>query len=244
MINIAICDDDINICSEIENILLEYKNENNVKFNIDIFNSGNKFLEYLTLGYTYDILFLDIQIGDLTGVDVGDFIRNKLKDRYMKIVYVSNFEKYAMKLFDLKPTNFLIKPLDKNKLKEVLNDMLYDLKIQSEEFIFSFKNVIFKIKYKDIIYFEKIKLSKNIKLITTNNEYIFKDNLNKIQENLKVNDFIKINKSILVNFNHIKVFNPNQFKIILTSEEELPLSKNRIKDIKEAYFNLLDERYY
>ena len=122
--------------------------------------------------------------------------------------------------------------------------MLYDLKIQSEEFIFSFKNVIFKIKYKDIIYFEKIKLSKNIKLITTNNEYIFKDNLNKIQENLKVNDFIKINKSILVNFNHIKVFNPNQFKIILTSEEELPLSKNRIKDIKEAYFNLLDERYY
>ncbi len=244
MINIAICDDNINICSEIENILLEYKNENNVKFNIDIFNSGNKFLEYLTLGYTYDILFLDIQIGDLTGVDVGDFIRNKLKDRYMKIVYVSNFEKYAMKLFDLKPTNFLIKPLDKNKLKEVLNDMLYDLKIQSEEFIFSFKNVIFKIKYKDIIYFEKIKLSKNIKLITTNNEYIFKDNLNKIQENLKVNDFIKINKSILVNFNHIKVFNPNQFKIILTSEEELPLSKNRIKDIKEAYFNLLDERYY
>lgn len=244
MINIAICDDDINICSEIENILLEYKNENNVKFNIDIFNSGNKFLEYLTLGYTYDILFLDIQIGDLTGVDVGDFIRNKLKDRYMKIVYVSNFEKYAMKLFDLKPTNFLIKPLDKNKLKEVLNDMLYDLKIQSEEFIFSFKNVIFKIKYKDIIYFEKIKLSKNIKLITTNNEYIFRDSLNKIQEILKSNDFIKINKSILVNFNHIKVFNPNQFKIILTSEEELPLSKNRIKDIKEAYFNLLDERYY
>ncbi len=244
MINIAICDDNINICSEIENILLEYKNENNVKFNIDIFNSGNKFLEYLTLGYTYDILFLDIQIGDLTGVDVGDFIRNKLKDRYMKIVYVSNFEKYAMKLFDLKPTNFLIKPLDKNKLKKVLNDMLYDLKIQSEEFIFSFKNVIFKIKYKDIIYFEKIKLSKNIKLITTNNEYIFRDSLNKIQEILKSNDFIKINKSILVNFNHIKIFSPNKFKIILTNEEELPLSKNRIREIKETYFNLLDERYY
>ena len=244
MINIAICDDDVNICSEIENILLEYKNENNVKFNIDIFNSGNKFLKSLENSKNYDILFLDIQIGDLTGVGVGDFIRTKLKNRYMKIVYISNFEKYAMKLFDLKPTNFLIKPLDKNKVKEVLNDILYDLEIQLEEFIFNFKNVIFKIKYKEIIYFEKIKLSKNIKLITTNNEYIFKDSLNKIQENLKVNDFIKINKSILVNFNHIKIFNPNQFKIILTNEEELPLSKNRIKDIKEAYFNLLDERYY
>lgn len=244
MINIAICDDDVNICSEIENILLEYKNENNVKFNIDIFNSGNKFLKSLENSKNYDILFLDIQIGDLTGVGVGDFIRTKLKNRYMKIVYISNFEKYAMKLFDLKPTNFLIKPLDKNKVKEVLNDILYDLEIQLEEFIFNLKNVIFKIKYKEIIYFEKIKLSKNIKLITTNNEYIFKDSLNKIQENLKVNDFIKINKSILVNFNHIKIFNPNQFKIILTNEEELPLSKNRIKDIKEAYFNLLDERYY
>ena len=244
MINIAICDDNVNICSELENIFLEYKNENSVDFNVDTFSDGNKFLKALENGKDYDVLFLDIQLGNLTGIDVGDFIRNKLKNRYMKIIYISNFEKYAMKLFDLKPTNFLIKPLDKNKVKKVLSDVLYDLKIQLEEFIFNYKNNIFKIKYKDIIYFEKIKLSKNIKLITTNNEYIFRDSLNKIQEILKSNDFIKINKSILVNFNHIKIFSPNKFKIILTNEEELLLGKNRIREIKEAYFNLLDERYY
>lgn len=149
-----------------------------------------------------------------------------------------------MELFDLKPTNFLIKPIDENKIKEVLEDTLYDIKIQLEKFTFNFKNDMFRIKLKDIVYFETIKLSKNIKLITIDNEYIFRENLNKIQENLEKNDFIKINKSVLVNFNYIKVFKPSEFKVILTTEEELPLSKNRLKEIKIQYFHILNERNF
>lgn len=244
MINIAICDDNISICSQIEKILLEYERKNFLKFNIEVFLNGKKIMEYLDLGNKYHILFLDIEIGNIKGVDIGKYIRKTLNNREIKIIYVSSFEKYAMELFDLKPTNFLIKPIDEDKIKEVLEDTLYDLEIQFQEFTFNFKNNMFRVKLKDIIYFETIKLSKNIKLVTIDNEYIFRDNLNKIQESLEKNDFIKINKSLLVNFNYIKVFNPGEYKIILTTEEELPLSKNRLKEIKSRYFQILNERTF
>ena len=216
MINIAICDDNIHMCSEIENILLNYQKSNYLRFNIDIFSDGKNLIKHLDLGNKYQILFLDIEIGNITGVDIGKYIRKNLNNREIKIIYVSSFDKYAMELFDLKPTNFLIKPIDKREF----------------------------IKLKDIIYFETIKLSKNIKLVTIDNEYIFRENLNKIQENLEKHDFIKINKSILVNFNYIKVFKPGEFKIILTTEEEVPLSKNRLKEIKSQYFHILNERNF
>lgn len=100
MIDIAICDDNIHICSEIENILLKYQKINYLKFNIDVFSDGKNFIKHLDLGNKYQILFLDIEIGNITGVDIGKYIRQNLNNREIKIIYVSSFEKYAMELFD------------------------------------------------------------------------------------------------------------------------------------------------
>ena len=207
MLNIAIVDDDNNICVELENILMEYLKKYYLKFNIGIFYTGQEFIKYLDNENTYDIIFLDIEIGNLTGVDIGKYIRKTLDNRDTKIIYISSFNKYAMELFDLKPTNFLIKPLNKNKIIEVLKDILKDIELQSNEFIFKVKYDTFRIKYKNILYFESVKLSKNIKIVTIDGTYIFFFFLSNIEEILEKNNFIKISKSILVNFHNITVFN-------------------------------------
>ncbi len=244
MLNISIVDDDNNICVELENILIEYLKKYHLKFNVDVFYNGQEFIKYLDNENTYDIVFLDIEIGNLTGVDIGKYIRKTLDNRDTKIIYISSFNKYAMELFDLKPTNFLIKPLNKNKVIEVLKDILNDIELQSNEFIFKLKYDTFRIKYKNILYFESVKLSKNIKIVTIDGTYIFRETLSNIEEILKKNNFIKISKSILVNFHNITVFKPVELEIILVNNEVLPLSKNRINNIKETYYDLLDERYY
>ena len=244
MINIAIVDDDNNICLELENILLEYLKNYHLKFNLDIFYNGQDFIKHLENENACDIVFLDIQIGSLTGIDIGKYIRKTLENRDTKIIFISYFDKYSMELFDLKPTNFLIKPLDKNKIIEVLKDTLKDIELLSNEFIFKVKQDIFRIKYKNILYFESIKLSKNIKVVTIDNTYIFRETLNNIEKIIENNNFIKISRSILVNFYNITVFKPVELKIILVNNEILPLSKNRINAIKENYYDLLYEMHY
>ncbi|WP_317368794.1 LytTR family DNA-binding domain-containing protein [uncultured Tyzzerella sp.] len=244
MINIAILDDDNNICVKLENILIEYLKKYHLKFNVDVFYNGQEFIKYLKNENIYDIIFLDIEIGNLTGVDVGKYIRKKLNNKYSKIIYISSFNKYAMDLFDLKPTNFLIKPLNKNKIIEVVKDILNDIDLQENEFVFKVKYDTFRIRYKNILYFESVKLSKNIKIVTIDNTYIFRETLNNIEEIVKKNNFIKISKSILVNFHNITVFKPVELEMILINNDVLPLSKNRINSIKGTYFDLLDERYY
>ena len=235
MLNIAILDDDINICGEIENILSKYLKKEYLKFNIDIFYSGKKFLEFLKNGKKYDILFVDIEIGDLTGLDVGKYIREILKDRYIKIVYVSFFKQYALELFDLDPTNFLIKPIKKEKIEETLSKILEVIDIETNIFTFKSERNIFKISLKDIIYFESIKDTKNIKIKTINMEKLFQDKISEVHKKIGTDIFIKVNKSIIVNFNYIEIFNPKKLIITLSNNEDIKISRLRLNEIKEKY---------
>ena len=68
----------------------------------------------------YDIIFLDIMLPQMDGVELGSYIRNVKNDNYTQIVYISSETSYAMELFEVRPLNFLIKPLDEKKIQKVL----------------------------------------------------------------------------------------------------------------------------
>ena len=63
-------------------------------------------MDYLDKDGHIDILFLDIELFQLSGVEVGDYIRNRLGDRKMQIIYVSGKPSYALQLFKNQPMDF------------------------------------------------------------------------------------------------------------------------------------------
>ena len=235
MLNISIVDDDKSICNEIENILEEYLKSNYIKYNIDTFYSGKKFIDYLKNENTYDIVFLDIEIGDLTGLDVGKYIRDIIKNRYMKIVYISFFKQYEIELFDLQPTNFLIKPVKKEKIEKTIRNILEVINTETNIFTFKSERNIFKIPLRDILYFESIKNTKNIKIKTINMEKSFQDKISEVHKKIGTDVFLKANKSIIVNFNHIEMFSPKEMIITLSNNENIKISRLRLNEIKEKY---------
>ena len=235
MLNISIVDDDKSISNEIENILEEYLKSNYIKYNIDTFYSGKKFIDYLKNENTYDIVFLDIEIGDLTGLDVGKYIRDIIKNRYMKIVYISFFKQYALELFDLQPTNFLIKPVKKEKIEKTIRNILEVINTETNIFTFKSERNIFKIPLRDILYFESIKNTKNIKIKTINMEKSFQDKISEVHKKIGTDVFLKANKSIIVNFNHIEMFSPKEMIITLSNNENIKISRLRLNEIKEKY---------
>ena len=100
--NIIICDDEKSTCGELERMLMEYARKNGICFNIEVFFTGDSLADYLDKEVV-DVLFLDIEIPGLDGIMVGDYIRRKLENESIFIVYISSKEQYALQLFQNRP---------------------------------------------------------------------------------------------------------------------------------------------
>ena len=117
-LKIGICDDNSYVCSEIEKSVLQYAGEKGHSIEVDIMQSGAELCELLDhTANAPQLLFLDIELGDTTGIEVGNRIRKQ-------IVYISYRRDYAEKLFKIRPFDFLVKPVSKAAVYEVLDTYL------------------------------------------------------------------------------------------------------------------------
>ena len=94
---IGICDDGENFCSELENDLLDYAKKKDMQFDVKIWYTGEGLKDYLSSGGHLDVLFLDIELFKMTGIEVGQFIRNELDDQ----------ENLPMRCSCLKPSRWI-----------------------------------------------------------------------------------------------------------------------------------------
>jgi len=71
MFRIAICDDEPAVCSQIETILLNYSEESNLDIEIQVFYSGEELCKFLEDGEGFDLIFLDIELKLINGIEVA-----------------------------------------------------------------------------------------------------------------------------------------------------------------------------
>ena len=67
-----------------------------------------------------DILYLDIELFEVSGIDAGIFIRKQMENHTMQIIYISGKQSYAQQLFKVQPMDFLVKPIEEEKIEETL----------------------------------------------------------------------------------------------------------------------------
>ena len=80
MIRIAIVDDAAEIGTQLEAILIEITTNKGIAIDTDIYYSGKELCAHLLNGEFYDLIFLDIEMPEFTGIDVskqGGYIRNR-----------------------------------------------------------------------------------------------------------------------------------------------------------------------
>lgn len=228
MFRIAICDDVKSICDEIENIILENKELQSEKIKIDIFNNGETLIEELRENTQYELIFLDIELGEINGVEVGHIIRDDMEDYTTKIVYISGKNSYDRQLFDVQPMKFISKPIEEEK---VIKAVLLAIKISDKENkVFEFKNFKSSVKvlYSEIIYFESDK--REIKIVCVKEIYRFYGKMEEIKKHLP-EFFIQPHRSYIVNYKQIKHFKPDE--LIVFTGDRIPISQSKRREIKE-----------
>ena len=122
-IDIAICDDEIAICNQLEQYITDFLTIKEIDFHIDIFTSGDTLLDALS-SENYDLIFQDIELSGINGIETAAYIRNTLHNDAVQIVYISAVQSYAMKLFESRPMHFLVKPLTYDAINGVLKTFL------------------------------------------------------------------------------------------------------------------------
>lgn len=229
MFKIAVCDDVASVCNELKTMIMDMKNDLICKeITIDTFYNGEALIDNIKEENLYDLIFLDIELGKINGVEVGHIIRKQMEDYVTKIIYISSKDIYDRQLFDVQPLHFLKKPIDS---KKVFDDIQLAMKISEKEnrnFEFkSFRNTI-KVPYRDILYFES--RGRKVFLMGTKNNYIFYGNINSLEEVLP-KFFIHPNRSYFVNYEFVTCFKFEE--LIMTDGSVIPISRNKRKEIRE-----------
>lgn len=230
---IAVCDDEQIICSTMYNKLLDLSKSKSVIFEIDCFTSGEELCDEIK-HTNYDLLFLDIELPKMNGVAVGQYIRETLKNETIQIAYISSKQEYAMELFEMRPINFLVKPLNYEKIRKIIDKFLTVSETDAHIFKFKIGREFHKILLSNILYF--CSNGRKVRLIAQNEEFEFYGSLENIYSELKDNKFLFVHKSFIVNYKHIKGYEYEQITMI--NNAVIPISQPRRKAVRSMFLEL------
>lgn len=228
MYYVGICDDGQNICSSIENMVMKYAKEKSIKIETEIWYTGESLWEYLKSGNSVDILFLDIELFEVSGIQVGTFIRNCLNDRQMQIIYISGKISYAQQLFKTQPMDFLIKPIDSQSIRESVDLAIEILDKNSKKFQFQNGKEYYYIPFGEIMYFTS--QGRKILIVCIDGEKSFYGKLKKIVQDLPLY-FIAIHQSYIVNPKFIARYTYETIELV--DGTILTISKINRKKVRE-----------
>jgi len=191
------------------------------------FSSAIEAMEFLN-SESVDLLFLDIQMPDLTGLEFSKMVPKKTR-----VIFTTAFDQYALEGFKVEALDYLLKPFDyaefltaTNKAREWFSLVNSKVPIK-EEFLFvksEYKQL--RIKLEDVLYFEGLK--DYIKIWIRNNPkpILTLMSLKSLEEYLPETDFLRVHRSFIVSLKNIEVIERSQIIInnqrITVSEQYKP----------------------
>lgn len=180
MYRVGICDDENGTCSELEQLIYCFGEKQARDIEVDIRYTGENLCASLEKGSIIDILFLDIELISTDGIMVGSYIREKLENFEISIIYISSKSSYAMSLFRVQPIDFLIKPLTQEMIDEVMSRSIRQYELKNQTFECRSKGNYYKVPYKEIIYFYSD--NKKINIVQKDKTLQFNGKLKKVAQ--------------------------------------------------------------
>lgn len=233
MIDIAICDDDINDLKAISEIVHEICLNEVIDYNLKTYSSGKEMLDQT---YNIDIGILDISMRELNGIDLGRELKKKFPE--VQLIYTTSYEQYCQHVINkVHAFSFLTKPVKYANVKEQIIELLDNMKDDASGRKREFYNVttgdnrkieVLTLSLKDVIYFEYIKTARKIRIVCKDNCYEFSYVMNKLTNELKEFGFEVNCRGMLVNMRHIR--RVKGYLLHMDNGQKLALSQKRKSD--------------
>lgn len=237
MYRLAICDDEQHVCEELREMILgEYQN----RIEIECVNSIESYLSELAEGIRKvpDIAIMDIQWdkAEQNGIDVTI----QLQQAYpgIKIIFLTGYMEYATDIFMAKPSYFLVKPIQVEKLKSALEKTMQEIDAEKDtRIVLHISGDVLNLIPADILYVESNKHELLIHCVDGQKHVWMK-----MDDFLKQTDgiFIRIHQSFAINPRYVKRFSMKD--VLMADGRSVAVSRKRFKDAKEQFLDYLEMR--
>lgn len=231
---ILICDDNSLEREIFTNLINDYFSDKSFNYDINCYKNGKSLLYDIEDGKQADVIFLDVYMDEILGIDVARLLR----DMGYKgdIVFITGTADFAIDGYDVGATGYLLKPCSYDKLCTVMDRIMqnFDLDLYS----IRQRNSVIRLKLNSILYVESVN-SKCILHSDTGENYIIYKRLNEIQNELNDDRFLRCHQSYLVNMNHIQQADKN---FTLNNGDTVNIRQRELKNIKELYFDYIKEK--
>lgn len=226
---IAVCDDDRAIREELSRLIQKQVSE------VDIaeYQSGE---ELINAKGNFDIYFLDIEMGKVSGMDIARHIRGREENGRQRsiIIFVTGYREYMEAAFDVNAFHYLMKPIDTEKFSEVFGRAWKEAAVSYEQtkkyIIVKSSGTQQKILLKNIYYIE----SGNKKVIfhTTDGTLEVYGKMEELENGLR-NTFYRCHRCYLVNMEKISAYSADNIQVI--NGDNLLLARKKYSDFIKTY---------
>lgn len=226
---VAICDDDRESCARLRSLIRKQKPD----CEVTCFDTGRRFLEARK---HFDILLLDIQMEEMSGIEVARVLR--INQEKTILIFVTALKEYAAEAFEVSAFSYLLKPVEPEKFCRVFEDACREArKMESqsgEQLFFQTKARSFLVQKKEILYVESHKrkveihtLGENITIYATM----------KSMEELLGDGFFRCHRGYLVNLAYVAEYGTGAVR--LKNGENVYLAREKYSEFAKTYTKYL-----
>jgi len=235
MLRIAVCDDDRDCLEQVCRLLDEYRTSHLPELHYTPFFSAFGLLSAMECGHHFDAAILDVLMPITTGIQAAEEIRRR--DEKMEIVFLSSSREYAVESYAVHARNYLLKPVERQKLFAVMDQMVSSLSSHSQNsfFVRDKDGGISRIVNSRLIYCEAV-LKDIVFYLSDGHTITCRKALIELMQELGDDEsFFQPHRSYLVNLNFVQRVTKSE--MILTGGKTIPISRNKSSQAMEAFMN-------
>lgn len=233
MLSIAVCDDEVIECCSMAGKIKEILKEMQMPCIIRQFCSGRELLQATE---SFDIVFLDIIMYDLNGMKTAQIFRRKAFDKIL--IFISSSREYVFEAYDVEAFQYLLKPIDDKKLRNVLRKAILKAESRSQEFIIVSRERQKKKLFLDDIYYFEIK-GRMVDVHGAEDIFTYYEQIGGLENKLHDKGFFRCHKSYLINLKYVDVYNRQE--AILENGEKIMIAKRRYEEFCQEILQFMRE---
>ena len=230
---IAVCDDEEKFRNQARDMVDKLAGSLDVV--VDAYSDGNQLLAAFDKK-PYDVLFLDIEMPVMDGITLAKKLRERSDSIY--IVFLTGHVEYALEGYEVNTLRYLTKPVQEEKLREVLRFVM-DQNTSKKQLMIKEDGEELLLNIADIIYFEA--QNQYVMIYTEDGEHLIRYNIGDFEEQLKKDGFFRTHRGYLVSLAKVKKLVKNE--VIMEGPDgdiSVPVSRTNTKSLKEALYAFVE----